>query len=271
MKEKRVAIVYDWFDSWGGAERVLQELIKIYPDADLYTSFYDRRRARWIPEEKRSQIHTSFLQKFPSWMLRRKKLLTILFPIAFESFDLSGYDLVVSVSSSFAKGVITRPETLHLCYLLTPTRFLWLYPDEYLGKLTRRLCAGLISYLHKWDLIAAQRPDRYIVISDTVRTRLKTIYGRDGDVLYPPLALSYWKALEKTAPRRRLPDNFFPRCFSCGALQKTGHNSRYFSSFAPRKACCCRYWDVVRKTQTACPKECIDARIAHRQRAGIFV
>jgi len=119
---KKVAIVYDRVNKWGGAERVLLTLHEMFPDAPLYTSVYDEKNAKWakvFPE-----IHTSFLQKFP-FIKSLHELFGWLMPIAFESFDFSEYDIVISVTSEAAKGIKTRPGTLHICYCLTPTRYLW--------------------------------------------------------------------------------------------------------------------------------------------------
>ncbi|MDD3679535.1 MAG: glycosyltransferase family 4 protein, partial [Candidatus Shapirobacteria bacterium] len=159
----RVALVYDWLDSWGGAERVLLELNKLFPKAPLYTSLYRPSKAKFAKEFFK-KIKTSFLQKM-SQVDRR--ILGPLMPLAFENFDFSDFDLVISVASFAAKGIITKPTTKHVCYLLTPTRFLW-YPNQYRGN---GFPKTINNYLKSWDLVAAKRPDQIITISKTVQNR----------------------------------------------------------------------------------------------------
>jgi glycosyltransferase involved in cell wall biosynthesis len=109
-------------------------------------------------------------------------------PIAFETFDFSGYDLVISITSEAAKGIITRPETLHICYCLTPTRYLWSHYDEYFkGKGFRSLTKPVVKYLRAWDKISARRPDVLVGISTTVQERIKKYYGRESELIYPPV------------------------------------------------------------------------------------
>ncbi len=174
----RVALVYDWLDSWGGAERVLLELNKLFPQAPIYTSIYRADRAKFA--QKFPKIKTSFLQKL-SFINRR--LLTPLMPLAFESFNLDNFDLVISITSFAAKGIITKPSTRHICYLLTPTRFLW-YPKQYHNL---KVPKPIQNYLKSWDLIAAQRPDQIVSISKTVQDRCQKIYQRKSSLIYPPV------------------------------------------------------------------------------------
>ena len=169
----RTALVYDRVNKWGGAERVLLALHEIFPDAPLYTSVYDPVRAPWakvFPE-----IKTSFLQKFP-FAKSNHEFFPLLMPLAFESFDFSGFDLVISVTSEAAKGIRTKPQTLHICYLLTPTRYLWSHYDQYFANpILRVMAKPLINYLRKWDKVAASRPDRIISISTEVKSRVKKL------------------------------------------------------------------------------------------------
>lgn len=181
----RVAIVYDRVNKWGGAERVLLVLHKMFPDAPLYTSVYNPATAGWakvFPE-----IKTSFLQRFPLAKTRHD-LYAVLMPLVFESFDFSRYNLVISVTSEAAKGIITKPGTLHICYCLTPTRYLWSGYNDYIHTpLRRTFLKPAISYLKRWDKIAAQRPDMLIGISNTVSDRIKTYHNRTAPVIYPPV------------------------------------------------------------------------------------
>ncbi len=182
----KVAIVYDRVNKWGGAERVLLSLHQIFPDAPLYTSVYNQQTAGWAEE---FDVRPSFLQNFP-FAKNSHELYPLLMPIAFESFNFDEYDLVVSVSSEAAKGIITKPQTKHLAYLLTPTRYLWSGYYTYFSNLLFRLFASpVISYLRVWDKVASKRPDRVISISNEVQRRIKKYYGLDSTVVYPPVSL----------------------------------------------------------------------------------
>lgn len=193
MSNRKIAIVYDWIDKWGGAERVLLEIAKIYPEAEFYTSYYNPRKAPWAINLK---IHTSFIQHLPSIIRNNRWLSAPFYPFAFESFDFNGFDLVISVTSSYAKSVITRPETKHICYLLTPTRFLWIDTKSrsFLG-IFNKILNPYFNYLKKWDYIVARRPDKNISISKTVQKRLKDFYGLESQVIYPPFDTEYWKKI----------------------------------------------------------------------------
>jgi glycosyltransferase involved in cell wall biosynthesis len=184
----KIAFVYDWFDKVGGAERILTVLHEMYPDAPWYTSYRDEYRASWA---QGWDVRTSFIQKLPRFV-RGHRLLTLpLLPLAFESFDFSSYDVVVSVTSSFAKYIITKPTTRHICYLLTPTR--WLWHDDY-GRV-RTVHEMLRGYFKQLDLIASARANEYLTISHEVQERCLAIYGRQGEVVYPPFDEMYWHQL----------------------------------------------------------------------------
>lgn len=192
----KVAIVYDWIDKWGGVERMLLTMNEIFPQAVFYTSYVDYENAKWAKDLK---IKTSFIQKFPSFIKKNRILSLPFYPYAFEAFDFSGYDLVISVSSSFAKSIITKPQTKHICCLLTPARFLWINPELYKqNKLFSFISDPFVEQLKKWDFISAQRPDFYISISDTVRERCKKYYERSSDVIYPPFDVEYWKKVHSS-------------------------------------------------------------------------
>jgi glycosyltransferase involved in cell wall biosynthesis len=182
----KVALVYDRVNKWGGAERVLLALHELFPDADLFTSVYNKEKAKWA---KGFSIIPSFLQDFPL-AKDAHEFYPLLMPAAFESFHFNDYDLVISVTSEAAKGIITKPKTLHICYCLTPIRYLWSGYDEYFSTpLSRILSYPAISYLRKWDKVASTRPDAFIAISQEVRSRIKTFYNRDTEVIHPPVAL----------------------------------------------------------------------------------
>src|SRR5438034_601935 len=125
----KVAIVHDDLVQWGGAERILLGISEIFPDAPIYTSVIDSDNFLIVSQFKDKKIITSFMQKIPGWKYLYKQLL-FLYPIAFEQFDFSEFDLVISQTTRFAKSIITKPETLHICYIHTPPRFLWNFSGE---------------------------------------------------------------------------------------------------------------------------------------------
>ncbi len=192
-KKPRVAIVYDWIDKWGGVERVLLHLHEMIQTAVFYTSYVDYTHASWADK---LQIKTSFIQQLPQ-CIRKSRIASLpLYPYAFESFNFSEYDVVISVTSSFAKGIVTKPRTKHICYLLTPTRFLWVFPDEYQDNpFMKFIGAPLTNSLREWDFVAAQRPDTIIAISQTVADRAEKFYKRKAEVIYPGFDEDYWKAI----------------------------------------------------------------------------
>lgn len=180
----KIAFVYDRVNKWGGAERVLLALHEIWPEAPLYTSVYNPETAPWAKDFK---VFPSFLQKI-SYFKKKHESIPFLMPFAFENFDFNEYNVVISVSSEAAKGIITKPRTLHLCYCLTPTRYLWSGYDEYFqNKLIKLITKPLVNYLRSWDTVAAQRPDYYLTTCQTVQARIKKYYGRESQVVYPPI------------------------------------------------------------------------------------
>ncbi len=187
----KVAIVYDRVNSWGGAERVLLALHKIWPEAPLYTAVYDPSKAAWA---KVFKVIPSFLDKLP---LARKRpdLYPWLMPLAFERFNLSMFDVVISITSAEAKGIITKPKTFHLCYCLTPPRYLWSgYASYCRNRILRFLSKPAVAYLRQWDRIACSRPDQYLAISNNVARRIKKYYHRDSKVIYPAINIGKWEA-----------------------------------------------------------------------------
>lgn len=213
ITKKKVAIIYDWIDSWGGVERVLLEFQHLFPQADFYTSYYDQHKAPWAKDLK---IIPSFIQRLPSFIRKNRIMSLPLFPYAFESFNLSEYDLVISVSSAFSKAVITKPHTKHICYLLTPPRYLWGMTDTYIiaqsfMSFVKRFVSGpLARYLREFDYIIAQRPDVIVSISHTVATRCKKYYQRPSHVIYPPFDIEYWTQMHlQTEQDRPIEDNYY--------------------------------------------------------------
>jgi len=187
----KIAFVYDRINKFGGAERVLQALHQIWPQAPIFTAVYNSQTASWA---KNISIKPSFLQKFPLAKTHHE-LYPWLTPLAFESFNFNNYDVVISVTSAEAKAIITQPSTLHLCYCLTPTRYFWSHKQHYqsfpgLGswnKLAKFVFSKTKNYLQRSDLIASSRPDAYIAISQTVQKRIKQYYHRSSIIIHPPV------------------------------------------------------------------------------------
>ncbi len=187
----KTAIVHDWLITYSGAERVLEEIIKLYPDADLY-SLLD-----FIPAGKRDFIQnktvkTSFLQKFPFAKTKYRSFLPFM-PLAIEQFDMSEYDLIISSNHAVAKGVITGPNQLHICMCYSPIRYAWDLTHHYLQEagLTKGLRGWIAKYiLHKirmWDCRTANGVDEFIAISDYIASRIKKTYRRNSTVIFPPV------------------------------------------------------------------------------------
>ena len=189
----RLAIVCSWLNQHGGAERVLEVLHDMYPRAPIYTSVYTPSA---LPEAYREwDIRPSFLNNLPLAIIRPQMMLP-LYPLAFEHFDLRGYDVVLSITSAFAHGILTTPGTAHVCYCLTPARFLWNYHGyierEGIPRLTRMALCPFLKGLRQWDRAAADRVDTFVAISRTVRERIKKYYRRDAEIIYPPVRTDYF-------------------------------------------------------------------------------
>lgn len=192
LSDLAVAFVYDKATTpYGGAEQVIKSLHSIFPNAPLFTSVFNKNALNWA---KGMEIQPSFLQKLP-YFKNHPQLLAVLMPMAFESLNLDNYDLIISVTSGEAKGVITKPHQLHLCYLLTPPRYIYSHRLEYLDAqlitrlpILRQIAHALLDYLRWWDQAAVHRPDFIVPISELVKSRAATYYSRPSEaVLYPPV------------------------------------------------------------------------------------
>lgn len=181
----RVAITTDWLNSFGGAERVLGQLRQMFPDAPVFTTVHDRRG---LPATMQDwDVRTSFLQRIPGARRRHQPFLPLM-PMAWEEFDFSEFDLVLTTNSACAKGVITRPGTLNLCYCYTPCRYIWdLYPEYTRGRRGKMFMAPVAHWLRMWDRLSADRVDHFVAISHEVAARIRRHYGRDSEVIYPPV------------------------------------------------------------------------------------
>jgi glycosyltransferase involved in cell wall biosynthesis len=182
----KVALVHDFLNQYGGAERVLEALHEIYPKAPVYTSLY--APAKLPLRFKNWEIRAFRLPRFPL-----AKTYTFFYPLLFEKLDLSSFDLVISTSANFAKGVITSPKTVHLSYIHTPPRFLYHYQTEVNRRKLlplKPILSPLDNLLRVWDFSAAQRPDLLVANSQETAKRIRKFYGREAEVIYPPVALA---------------------------------------------------------------------------------
>ncbi len=195
----KTAIVYDWLDSRGGIERVIPVIINEFKNVDLFTSYFDPSVATWA---KKYTIKTSFIEKLPNFIKKNRLLSLLLYPYAFESFNFSDYDLVISITSSFAKSIITKPDTLHISYILTPTRYFWIDNKSYFNnRFIKYISKFILPGIKKWDFLASRRPDKIAVISNLVQNRVKKYYKRDSVVIYPPFDLNYWIKIKSSIDR----------------------------------------------------------------------
>jgi glycosyltransferase involved in cell wall biosynthesis len=183
----RVAISHEWLTIPGGSEKVVLQLLELFPHADIYTSVYDPEP--WPEPIRRARVHTSFLDRLPGARRHYPRLLPLM-NAAFESFDLDGYDLVISSNHACAKNVITGPGTLHVCYCHTPMRYAWdpgYFAGERLGLAERALLPLLLGRLRRQDALASSRPDVFVANSTFVAARIAKFYRRDSHVIHPPV------------------------------------------------------------------------------------
>ncbi|MBN1581125.1 MAG: glycosyltransferase [Anaerolineae bacterium] len=231
-----IALIHDWMNQVGGAEGVLERLVALFPGAPIYTSIY---APQMMPDAYRQwPIQTTWLNKLPLVKTHHQPFLP-LYPLAFESLDLSAYDVVLSNKSGFCHGVITPPGTLHICYCLTPTRYVWRYHDyarrEGLGRLAQALLVPFLSYLRLWDRLAADRVDRFIAISTEVQRRIAKIYRRQSEIIYPPVNTGrfspaashddYYLVIGRLVPYKRI-DLAVQACTQLGLPLKIGSTGR---------------------------------------------
>ena len=197
----RVAIVCDWLVVYAGAERVLEQILKIYPDADLFCL------VDFLPEDQRAFImnkstHTSFIQHLPRAKKKYRSYLPLM-PLAIEQLDVSPYDLIISSSHAVAKGVLTGPDQLHISYVHSPIRYAWDLQHQYLqeANLTRGIkgwmAKVILHYMRLWDYRTANGVDHFIANSKFIARRIKKVYGRDAAVVYPPVDIEAYELCEK--------------------------------------------------------------------------
>jgi glycosyltransferase involved in cell wall biosynthesis len=209
MTDLSLAIVHDYLIKQGGSENVVESLLRLYPNSPLYTSLYSPET---LPEWWRSfSIQTSFLQPWAEWLgiladhyQDRLKVLFPFMPLAYENFDLTAYDCVISSSHAFAKGILTGSQTLHIAYIHSPPRYLWELTGTYLerGRIQgwqKPLTQWLLHRLRQWDFLAAQRPDILIANSHYIRRRIQKFYRREATVIYPPVRVNLFQPVADPA------------------------------------------------------------------------
>jgi glycosyltransferase involved in cell wall biosynthesis len=203
----KVALVHDYLTEMGGAERVVEAMTTMFPDAPLYTSAFDPEAC---PAFVQTDVRTSFVQR----LTRRKagtKALFVLLPAAFRSLDLSEFDLVLSSSSGFAHHVRVRGGAAHMCYCHNPPRFLWQPEDYFRGRpLLRRFLEPALAALRRLDREAARRVGRYMANSATVAGRIRAVYGREAAIVHPPVDMSLYKPTDERSGRFLVVSRLLP-------------------------------------------------------------
>ena len=190
MEKVKVAIVHDFLVTRGGAERVLFEICKMYPEAPIFTLLYDKEKMGKFFAQK--DVRASYLQKFPKFLRKNYRWLLPFFPVIPETFDLREYDLVISSSGAWSKGIVTKLDTVHIAYLHSPMRWVWDYNERYV-KEGKKMHLGFFlrfafNYLRVWDRLAADRPDYLLANSVYTQKRIEKYYRRESSVIYPPVS-----------------------------------------------------------------------------------
>jgi glycosyltransferase involved in cell wall biosynthesis len=196
----RVAVVHDWLTIPGGSEQVVLELLEMFPQAELFTSVYDP--APWPAQITQRTVHSSFLSRIPGSARHYPKLLPLM-NRAFRSFDLSGFDLVLSSSHACAKNVQVPPSALHVCYCHTPMRYAWeegFLDGEEVGRAMRLVLPPLLARLRREDLAGAAGPDVFVANSGYVAERIERYYGRSAEIVHPPVDVEHYLGLEREGP-----------------------------------------------------------------------
>ncbi len=201
MSSLKTAIIHDWLSSYAGSERVVESFTNLWPDADVFTlfNFLNEEEQKIILKEKIP--NTSFIQNLPFARKSYRKYLP-LFPYAIEQFDITGYDLIISSSHAVAKGIITSPGQLHICYCHTPIRYAWDLTFQYLKEsgmekgLTGLVTRSILHYIRMWDVSSANRVDHFIANSEHIARRINKVYRREAEVIYPPVDTDKFECFE---------------------------------------------------------------------------
>jgi glycosyltransferase involved in cell wall biosynthesis len=198
---QRVAIIHYWLVGMRGGERVLERLLRLFPQADIFTHVYDPKAVSSLIAERK--VTTTFINRLPGAIRHYQKYLPLM-PLALEELDLRGYDLVISSESGPAKGVIAPPDAFHLCYCHSPMRYLWDHYQDYrssAGRLSRLAMPALFHRLRNWDVTSAARVDRVLANSSFVQRRIQRVWGRHADVVYPPVETNLYTPVANPEPR----------------------------------------------------------------------
>ncbi len=190
----KVALIHDYLNQIGGAEKVLMTLHELYPKSPIYTLFYDKKKLKGAFDNL--DIITS--PTIPKFLIKRHKYLLPFLPQGIEQFNLSDFDIVISSSNAYAKGVITQSKTVHICYCHAPMRFVWDWHSKYLkeqkiGKIKKIFVIPILNYIRLWDKISSGRPDYFIANSKNTQKRIKKYYGKNSKVIYPPVDVKRFK------------------------------------------------------------------------------
>lgn len=209
----KVALVHDYLIQYGGGERVLEVLSDMFPEAPIYTLMYDAESMYGAFEGR--DIRTSFIQRIP-WATQRHRMLPWLMPLGIEDLDLSEYDVVISSSSSYAKGIITDPDTLHISYCHTPMRYAWDDCHRYFTEFqysspVKSMLPFAMNYIRMWDKVSADRVDYYVANSQNVARRIQKYYHLESDVIYPPVFVdAFPEGYHATEPYYLILGRFLP-------------------------------------------------------------
>jgi len=218
MNKPSIAFVHDWLVDWGGAENVLSALLELFPAAPIYTLVYNQEGSCKTLVQGH-QVYTSFLQKIPNAKKHYRSFLPLM-PLAIEQFDLSSFDIIISSSHAVAKGVITGPDQLHICYIHSPIRYAWDLQHQYLREagLVRGIKSVLarlfLHYIRNWDVGTANRVNSFVANSGFIKRRVMKVYHRSADVIYPPVDIDvfeecsdkdeYYLAASRMVPYKKL-------------------------------------------------------------------
>jgi len=201
MKPDKVAVIHDWLNGMRGGEKVLEAILDLFPQADIYTLFLDEKSVS--DKIKSRKIFVSSLNG-KKWIKKRYRSFLPFFPRAIEDFDLKGYELIISSSHCVAKGVITDPDAVHISYVHSPMRYIWDQYYEYFGKikgLKRKIISLFASKLRLWDVTSSARVDHFIANSSFIKRRIKKFYRRDAVVINPPIETDYF-TIENTEDKK---------------------------------------------------------------------
>ncbi len=192
----KIALVHDWFTTYAGSEKVVEQMLCVFPQADLFgvVDFLPRDSRAFLLDKP---VKTSFLQNFPFISSKNYRQFLPFMPLAVEQFDLSAYDVIISSCHAVSKGVITGPDQLHISYVNSPMRYAWDMQEAYLktarqGALKDTLARLLLHYIRNWDFVAAYRPDILIANSSFIKKRIQKVYRRESSVLHPPVDTDYF-------------------------------------------------------------------------------